>query len=134
MPRSNSRRVELTPWVFHNIVHGKPGTPIIRFYRSWKTACKAAGIPTEGAEKKIFHDFRRMAVRHMIRAGVPRQTAKKISGHITDSIFGRSDIVDEDDLRHARLTTQQHLHEVRRKIGTLPNRGQRDTAASFFLI
>src|SRR5262249_11690592 len=121
--RRRAARHDLIPWVFHRIVHGTPGTPIRRFYRSWKTACKAAGIPVEGVEKKIFHDFRRTAVRNMTRAGVPRQTAKKISGHKTDSIFGRYDIVDEDDLRQAMLTTQQHLHEVRHKIGTLPNRG-----------
>src|SRR5437870_1562522 len=59
----------------------------------------------------------------MTRAGVPRQTAQKISGHKTGSILGRYDIVNEDDLRHAMLTTQQHLYEVRHTIGTVPDRG-----------
>jgi len=35
----------------------------------------------------------------MTRVGVPRQTAKWLSSHKTDSIFNRYDIVDEDNSR-----------------------------------
>lgn len=45
----------------------------------------------------------------MNRAGVPRQTAKKISGHKTDSIFNRYDIVDEQDIREGVRRTQKHI-------------------------
>jgi len=116
--RRRAARLDLIPWVFYRMVQGKP-SPVRRFYRSWKTACRQAGIP----EDKIFHDFRRTAVRNMTRARVPRQTAKKISGHKTDSIFNRYDIVDEEDIREGLLATQQHLKEVRHKIGTLPKQG-----------
>jgi hypothetical protein len=45
----------------------------------------------------------------MNRAKVPRQTAKKISGHKTDAIYNRYDIVDEDDIEAGVLLTQQYL-------------------------
>jgi hypothetical protein len=39
----------------------------------------------------------------MIRSGVSRDVAKKISGHSTDSIFSRYNITDEDDLSDAAM-------------------------------
>ena len=57
--------------------------------------CKAAKVTI------LPHDFRRTAVRNMIRAGVPKTTAKRISGHVTDSVFDRYDIQDESDLTDA---------------------------------
>ena len=103
--RRRAAQIDGVPWVFHRVVQGKPGTPIKEFYRSWLTALKKAGIPDD----RIFHDFRRTAVRNMNRAKVPRQTAKKISGHKTDAIYNRYDIVDEDDIEVGVLLTQQYL-------------------------
>jgi integrase len=100
-----------TPLVFHRTLQGSryvragSGHPIKTFYKAWKTACAKAGTPV----KRFFHDFRRTAVRNMNRAGVPRQTAKKISGHKTDEIFNRYDIVDEADIRDAVRRTQRHI-------------------------
>ncbi len=70
----------------------------------------------------IFYDLRRSAVRSMTRAGVPRQTAKRISGHKTDAIFNRYDIVDEDDIREGLERTQAYLEKNRHKIGTIKKR------------
>jgi hypothetical protein len=50
----------------------------------------------EASEASILlQDFRRTAVRNMIRVGVSKMTAKRISGHVTDSVFDRHGIGDE---------------------------------------
>jgi integrase len=72
-----------------------------RLYRDWKKACREAGHP-----ERIPHDFRRTAARNLIRAGVPRSVAKTLTGHKTDSVFDRYDIVDE-----VRLASQDRHNQ-----------------------
>ena len=55
----------------------------------------------EGLPGLIFHDLRRSLVRNMIRRGVLQKTAREISGHKTDAVFSRYNIVSEDDVRDA---------------------------------
>ena len=70
--------------------------PIRYYYGAWKAACRKAGVPG-----RIVHDFRRTAVRNLVRAGVPDGIAMQMTGHKTRSMFDRYDVVNEQDLRDA---------------------------------
>jgi integrase len=78
-------------WVFH-----RQGTPIKDVRAVWASAGQAMGL-----EGKLFHDFRRTAVRNMVRAGIPERVAQQISGHKTCAIFDRHHIVSDTDLQEA---------------------------------
>jgi integrase len=86
------------------------GAALGAFRKSWTTACKAASVG-----ELLFHDLRRTAVRNMMDAGIPQSHAMYISGHKTDSIFRRYDIVSDDRLAAASAKMQSLFDD---KLGT----------------
>jgi len=127
--------VMLASLIFH-----RKGLPITEFRKSWATACCVAGVgkmvcpqcsgdvdekrrraqrsATGKREElryvgRLFHDLRRSAGRDLIRAGVSTHVAMSISGHKTDSMLRRHDIVDTRDQRAALERRAEYLKTVR---------------------
>jgi integrase len=125
--RKAARQVEKGDTVMlSDLIFHLDGEPVGDFRKSWQTACVKASLgdfacpacelPVDGHEcpackgasqysGKLFHDFRRTAVRNSIRAGVNESVAMKISGHKTRSVFDRYNITSEADLRDAMRKT-----------------------------
>lgn len=108
--KGRNGEVVLSPLVFYREKgRGVPkqGVPVMEFRKTWKAACDTAGKPDA-----LFHDFRRTAVRNMVRAGVPRKVAMLISGHKTESVFERYNITDDHDLEDAVRKTQAYVAQL----------------------
>jgi integrase len=94
----------IVPYVFH-----RQGRPIRDFRRSWRTACRKAGVPG-----KLFYDFRRTMVRDQELAGVPRSVGKRNTGHVSDQVYSRYAIMTEgeqaDALRKVEAYRERGQH------------------------
>lgn len=118
------------PFVFQ-----REGEQIKRITRAWGTACIKAGLceplKDENGElvvkklkkgkvkekivmvpTKLFHDFRRTAIRNMVRAGTSESVAMKKSGHKTRSVFERYNITSDKDLRESTSREQEYYEKM----------------------
>jgi len=83
--------------------------------KAFQAACVKVGLGVKTGPKVwqykglILHDFRRSGVRNLIRSGVPRRIAMRISGHLTESTFERYNIVDSTDLHEAMAKVEKHF-------------------------
>jgi integrase len=87
------------PYVFH-----RGGKQIASFRKAFKAAAKEAGMAG-----LVPHDMRRSAVRNFRRAGLSEHEGMKLSGHETDSIYRRYDIISDADLTESMNRVQEHL-------------------------
>jgi len=122
-----SKRQLGCPYLFQ-----RDGEQIKDFRGAWESACIKAGLyevarDEEGSESKvstkIFHDFRRTAIRDMVRSGVSERVAMEISGHKTRSVFDRYNIVSDQDLREA-ARKKQIYHEKQDSTVEIKKRGE----------
>jgi integrase len=75
--------------------NGKPVKDIHETSRQLIAASE--GIPSN----LLLHDFRRSAARNLLSAGINQDVAKRITGHKTNSMCSRYNIVTESDLAEA---------------------------------
>ena len=86
-----------------------------QFYRRWKNAANAAGLPG-----KLFHDLRRTVARNLIRAGVNEKVAMEWTGHKTASVFRTYNILSKSDLEEAALKLVAHVTNQPSKVAQFP--------------
>jgi hypothetical protein len=112
------------PWVFH-----RNGKRIKDFYNAWRSACLKAGLGhRDPVTKRIMaeripHDFRRTAVRNLVRAGIPDRVAMTMTGHKTRAVFENYNITSDGDLDHAAERLEQRLDAERERLASGHNLG-----------
>lgn len=92
----------MTEFIFH-----RNGQPIREFRKSWGTACTKAGV------SGVFHSCRRSCARNLSQAGVPRHIAKKVTGHVSDSMWDRYNIGTDADVLQAMQQTEAYRATAR---------------------
>jgi integrase len=77
-------------YLFH-----RSGKPVKSVRKLCKTVCEIAEINPE----HFFHNLRRSATTLLNRSGVDKETGKRITGHVTDTLYNRYNQVSVEQLR-----------------------------------
>jgi integrase len=102
------------------VFHYDTGRPIGQYRGAWISACKRARLVG-----KYMHDFRRTAVRNLIRSGVSQIVAMKVTGHRTAEVFSRYAIIDETMMREAATKLATHHAQENRAHPVTPGEIER---------
>lgn len=99
----------------------RDGHEITSFKNAWATAAKEAKLPN-----LRFHDLRRTAVRDWIAAGASESTVMAISGHKTQAMLQRYNIIDAAKIQKAAKLRNSEVApveiEIREEQGKNPSR------------
>jgi len=109
--RLTERRMDC-PFVFH-----RSGKPVKSFRKAWETACETIGQPD-----LVPHDMRRSATRNFRKAGLSENEGMAMTGHKTNSIYRRYDIIDEEDMKQSMEKVQEFLKGQSRRSKVAPIR------------
>jgi integrase len=107
------------------VFHYDTGRPIGQYRGAWISSCKRAGLAG-----KYVHDFRRTAVRNLIRSGVSQIVAMQITGHRTAEVFSRYAIIDETMMQEAAIKLAAHHAQEDRTYPMTPGEIERLAARS----
>jgi integrase len=96
--RRAARKLEAAGTVMMSnlVFHDGQGNPVQEFRKSWRTACREAGVP-----HLLVHDLRRCAARNLIRSGASEDVAMQVGGWRSRSIFTRYNVTSEADVIEA---------------------------------
>src|SRR5262249_50739780 len=105
--------------------HGKKaGRRVKSFRRSFEASVGESGVG------KLFHDFRRTAVRRSVRTpNIHQKVAMQLSGHKTVSVFQRYNIISAADLEAAREALNKAAAAEKGKVSgkVSPDKASEDT-------
>ncbi len=92
-----------------------PACPYIFQYRGKQLRSPRTGFEnarhSADLDHVMIHDLRRTAVRNMIKAGIDPKRAMQISGHKTENVFRRYDIVAEDEAIETGQTMRGYMEK-----------------------
>jgi integrase len=81
------------------------GRPVKNISRICGTVCGIVGV----SKDHFFHNLRRSCTTNLNRAGVDKETGKKITGHLTDSVYHAYNQHDMNSLRSAVKRVEEYL-------------------------
>lgn len=120
-----------------DFVFTRDGSPVKDFRGAWWNVCIRAGLgrfqcrecqqpaPTDrkcsqcDSKKKAkyvglrFHDLRRTGIRNMSRKGIPENVGMLISGHRTNSVYRRYNIIDMEVIKEATAKIEEHQRALK---------------------